>query len=817
MSTIKAVIMAGGKGTRLRPLTCGIPKPMVPFLNKPVMEYTIKLLKEHGINDIAVTMAYLPNMIQDYFKEGEKWGVTLNYYTEDIPLGTAGSVKNCGDFINESFIVISGDALTDLNLQAAIEFHNKNKSKATLVLKNEPVPLEYGVVITDENGKIVRFLEKPSWGEVFSNTINTGIYILEPEVMNYYQRGDNFDFSKDLFPKLLRDNVPMYGYVTEDYWCDIGALGPYKDTQFDMLSGKINLSFSVNQLEQGIWIDEGTILSNKAIIKPPLYIGKNCIINDGVELGPYAIIGDNCLVGSSSTVKNTTIWNNVKLGNLCELRGGVICNNVNIGSKVKIFENCVIGEGSILKDNTTVKPEIKIWPQKKVEEGAVVTQNLVWGTQVKKNIFGNRSIKGDINIDISPEFATKLGACYASNLKNEGAIIVSGDETKGTCLIRNALIAGIQSTGLRAININRSILPMTRFAIKHFGTLGGIHVKGDMENLNKISIEFFNEKGANISRSMEREIENLLCTEGVKRCNAMDIKEVIEIDNLSYFYIEEGKKIISDLSSFKKISPSVYLSSPSKKALELAQEYLTSLGCHVKIKVSESPSLESIRAKVWEGKYTLGALITENGETLSLIDSRGKVVENESYQVLVALILLKKGMKLNLVAPHTFPDAIDLLGKIYKNKVVRTKTSPSSIMNEMLKHEELAGNYLQFILNYNAIWGVGIILDYILSHQISLATLIDEIPKFFYKKREIPCHWEDKGRIIRELMIENKGVDTEVCEGIKIFDKKGWGIILPDNERPVFNIFTEGDTEEYAQELCDFFTNKVEMLLKNQR
>ncbi|MBS3994895.1 MAG: nucleotidyltransferase family protein, partial [Alkaliphilus sp.] len=195
---MKALIMAGGKGTRLRPLTCGIPKPMVPILNKPVMEYSIKLLKKYGIRDIAVTMAYLPTVITDYFADGEKWGVHLKYFNEEVPLGTGGSVKNAEEFLEDTFIVISGDALTDLDINQALKYHKMKKSRATLVLKKEPVPVEYGVVITDESGRIIRFLEKPSWGEVFSDTINTGIYILEPEVLNYYQKGENFDFSKDL-------------------------------------------------------------------------------------------------------------------------------------------------------------------------------------------------------------------------------------------------------------------------------------------------------------------------------------------------------------------------------------------------------------------------------------------------------------------------------------------------------------------------------------------------------------------------------------------------------------------------------------------
>ncbi len=400
-----------------------------------------------------------------------------------------------------------------------MNFIKETKSKSySGIKKKEPVPLEYGVVVIDNNNRIVRFLEKPSWGEVFSNTINTGIYILEPEVMNYFQKGEKFDFSKDLFPNLLEQNIPMYGYVTESYWCDIGALSSYKETQFDMLTKKVNLNFKANEIKENIWIEDGALVSKKAELKPPLYIGRNSVIGDNVEVGPFSVIGSNCKIGANSSLKNTTIWENVTMDKLCETRGSVLCNNVSVGSKVKVFENSVIGEGNILKDNVTVKPDVKVWPQKKVQPDTVLTQNLIWGTQAKKNVFGKRSIVGDVNTDITPEFATKIGSTYASTFEKDGSIVVSGDETKSTCLIRNALIAGIQSTGMRVINVNRSLLPMTRFAIKHFEALGGIHVKGSHDNPSLVNLEFLNEKGANIPKNSERKIENLLCTEGIKRC-----------------------------------------------------------------------------------------------------------------------------------------------------------------------------------------------------------------------------------------------------------------------------------------------------------
>src|SRR5690554_6704997 len=199
LNCMKAVIMAGGEGTRLRPLTCNLPKPMVPILNKPMMEHIIKLLKRHQITDIASTLWYLPRDVTDYFGDGSDFGVKMEYYVEEEPLGTAGSVKNAEQFLDETFIVVSGDSLTDIDLTKAVEFHRANNAVATLVLTKVSNPLNYGIVITAEDGRIRQFLEKPSWSEVFSDTVNTGIYVLEPEVLQLFDKGQNFDFSKDLF------------------------------------------------------------------------------------------------------------------------------------------------------------------------------------------------------------------------------------------------------------------------------------------------------------------------------------------------------------------------------------------------------------------------------------------------------------------------------------------------------------------------------------------------------------------------------------------------------------------------------------------
>ena len=212
---MKAVIMAGGFGTRLRPLTCNVPKPMVPMVNKPMMAHIIDLLKTHGITDIVATLFYQPETISGYFEDGRNAGVRLQYRKAEADLGTAGSVRNARDFLDERFIIISGDILTDFDLTKAVAFHNKNKAKATILLTRVTNPLQYGVVLTRDDGRVIRFLEKPSWGEVFSDTINTGIYILEPEVLDLIPKGEEFDFSKNLFPVMMDHDIPLFGYVAD--------------------------------------------------------------------------------------------------------------------------------------------------------------------------------------------------------------------------------------------------------------------------------------------------------------------------------------------------------------------------------------------------------------------------------------------------------------------------------------------------------------------------------------------------------------------------------------------------------------------------
>ena len=284
---MKAVVMAGGEGTRLRPLTSNRPKPLVPILNKPCMQHTIELLKRAGVTDIVVTLYYLADEIAGYFGDGSELGVNLIYTVEDTPLGTAGSVKKAEEYLkDDTFIIVSGDALTDLDVDKALAYHREKKSVATIVLEHVENPLEFGVVITDDDGRIRRFLEKPSWGEVFSDTVNTGMYILEPSIFAYMKPEKSYDWSQDIFPQILKDDQPMFGYVMGEYWTDVGSLQQYRQAQYEMLGEKTQLPIEGRREGGAIWIGEDTEIDPSAQVVGPVLIGKDCRIGAYAHIGP---------------------------------------------------------------------------------------------------------------------------------------------------------------------------------------------------------------------------------------------------------------------------------------------------------------------------------------------------------------------------------------------------------------------------------------------------------------------------------------------------------------------------------------------------
>src|ERR1700761_253075 len=289
--------MAGGEGTRLRPMTANQPKPLLPVANRPIMEHVLRLLRRHGFTATVVTVQFLAALVRNYFGDGEDFGMELQYATEEMPLGTAGSVKNAEDALrDEPFLVISGDALTDIDLTAMVRFHKEQGALVTVGLTRVPDPLEFGIVIADEDGRIQRFLEKPTWGQVFSDTVNTGIYVMEPEVFDFIPAAEQVDWSEDVFPALLAKDKLLYGYVADGYWEDVGTHEKYLKAHADVLSRRVAVELDAFEVAPGVWVGEGAHVDPGAKLEGPLYIGDYAQVESGAELLEYTVLGSNVVV-----------------------------------------------------------------------------------------------------------------------------------------------------------------------------------------------------------------------------------------------------------------------------------------------------------------------------------------------------------------------------------------------------------------------------------------------------------------------------------------------------------------------------------------
>ncbi|MET0627418.1 MAG: NDP-sugar synthase, partial [Acidimicrobiia bacterium] len=375
---MKAVILAGGEGTRLRPLTSNQPKPMMPLVNKPMLEHIVALLALHGFDDIVVTVAFLANQIRDYFGDGSDFGVTMRYATEDSPLGTAGSVRNASAELDDTFLVISGDVLTDIDLTSFVKAHRDASATASIALKHVENPLEFGIVITQPDGTIERFLEKPTWGQVFSDTINTGIYVLEPEVFDFIPEGEVVDFSSDVFPALLERGLTMHGHVADGYWEDVGELGAYIRSHKDVLDGKVKVDIGGFRLGEGRWIGSDVEISPEARVDGPVVIGDSCRIEAGAHVQGYTVLGTDVIVKADAVLERAICHDHVYVGPGTNLRGCVIGRNTDLRAHVRVEDGTVVGDECFLGQDAVIRPNVKVYPFKTVESGAVVTSSIVW-------------------------------------------------------------------------------------------------------------------------------------------------------------------------------------------------------------------------------------------------------------------------------------------------------------------------------------------------------------------------------------------------------------------------------------------------------
>jgi mannose-1-phosphate guanylyltransferase / phosphomannomutase len=832
---MKAVIMAGGFGTRLRPLTMNIPKPMVPIVNIPIMHRIITLLKKNGITDIVALVYYQPDVIMNYFKDGKDFGVNITYVRAEADFGTAGSVKNAENFIGEDeFLVISGDVLTDIDLSKAIEYHHDKKSKATIVITRVKNPLPYGIVIVRDNGEIIRFLEKPSWGEVFSDTINTGIYVLDPSVLEFIPYKQEFDFSKNLFPLLLEKKFPFYGYIAESYWRDIGTLNDYLEAHLDCLAGLVEIEIKGERIE-----------TPKGVI----FVGGNVEVADYDRFEGVVVIGNNTRIGKKAKIINSVIGSFCEIEDECEIIDSVIWDRTRIKRRAKLTLDVIgydnfIGEGAEINENVFISdrctignsakllPNIKLWPLKVVEDGSILSKSLVWEDKWLSELFTEARVSGISNIEMTPEFGAKLGAAFGALLGQGKTVIVSRDADNVSRMMNRALICGLISAGLNVDDIRIASIPMVRHELRSGRYAGGLHVRKSPVDKNQTDIIFFDSNGMDLPVGKAKAIERLFFGEDFPRVPHDKVGTINFPVRTIEGYVEKFLSALN-VDAIRKQSFKIALDYSNGVAVTVLPNILGQLGCQVislnayleptKLTRSDEEfkkAVDELSQIVTSIRCDVGFMLNPGAERIWLIDERGKLLsDNRLLSIVTKLFLTVNAKKVKKIAvPISASLEVDLIASEYDVEVVRTKNSHYGMMEAVLKDPEIKfvggtkGGFIfpEFLFASDGMFAISKILELMALTELKIGEIEEKLPKLCLKRLSIPCPRDLKGKVMRYATLESEKFKRQLIDGVKIFfDDLTWILILPDRQRSEVHLFVESNDEKMVDKLIAEYSEKV--------
>lgn len=547
MGQFKAIILAGGFGTRLRPITCTRPKPLCEILGESVLERLLNKISSCQISETAISTMYMGETIQEQISK-ISYEMKIHFVTESSPLGSAGGAKYAAEGIGlndeDTYIILSGDGIFDFDLNTIIQSHISKKADVTIVTVGEENPLEYGVILSRKDGRICSISEKPGWNEIKTDTVNTGIYIINGNIFKYIPQNRPFDFSKDLFPHLLGINKALYSYTAEGYWCDIGDLSAYYKCNIDALAGKI-LDL---QIFDGMSREE--ILARQINCKMPCYISKSAIISQGAYIGEYSVIGKNVKIESGAEVNASIIFDNVFIDEGVKLTRCIICENTNLEKYSVVSGGCTIGAGANLKSGSIISDNVCIWPGKTVEQGYYITEDILFKDKDDKLYCDDGYFVGKIGEKINTEYISRLGSAItlAAGEKNKQQGIdrppclgVMHNGTSENALIADSILCGIKSIGGQSFSYIAGFESQAIYIASEFMTDYLLFIT-DIDSDRVIKI--YDKYSFTPERSFERFVEAKL--KSMENVISPKLFETIYIDNLKHLYFGIIKRKIEN-------------------------------------------------------------------------------------------------------------------------------------------------------------------------------------------------------------------------------------------------------------------------------
>ena len=798
---MKAVIMAGGEGTRLRPLTLKMPKPLVPVLGESVINYIIRLLKKHEISDAAITLMFLPEQIKNKYKENFE-GVNLFYFEEKTPLGTAGSVKNTKSFLldknikshEDFFIVISGDAICDTDISKAADYHKNTNSDVTIVLSKSENPLEFGGVVTDtgDSGAVKAFIEKPSWSQVFTDTVNTGIYIINNKILDIIPDEKFYDFGKDLFPLLLKnkDKYKMTGYADGHYWCDVGDLNVYYQCNMDALAGKIKIINETNKSK--------TYCQHSKI-------GENCEITDSI------------------------IHDGVEIGNHVRIIKSIICRNTKIGDNVLIKEGCIIGQDCRIENSAVISGGVKIWNDKIINEGEKVMSSVIF-SGIKYNLFDNDyGITGIFNDTLTPEYCVKIGAAAgmvsSDNGKKTGRVgVMYSNKNKNNIsrLVKDSILCGIASSGAKSYDFGEGFDSLAAFAAGNFKLdamlFANRGIDENTENKYRDTIKIFDCNTLSPSRTFERKFESVLFRDDCKPPVAEKLCATEVFDGLKFLYFSEIMKNANNLKRFKVAVKSDNIDKDGT-ASHILKKALTELSAEV-----YDANMNNLPDDV------LIFEIGDDGFYLQAYDNNNINAEKVDFWHIMAVLIKDAAQngEREIAMPYLAPHALQIIAEKEGINVLRYISCPFDENNDDLKAKSTIISQFYF---KDACFAAVKLCSVLKNSNKTLSEHMNTLPKFISKNIDINIENDKKTRVMRNLekqinqlynintrncacsicRDENK-IDYRTKEGMKLNFLNGFVNIVP-KKGDGFRLIAEAVSTEAADEMLNATDDRIKSIL----
>jgi mannose-1-phosphate guanylyltransferase/phosphomannomutase len=831
---MKAVVMAGGEGTRLRPLTSNQPKPMVPIVGKPCMEHILELLRRHGLTDVIVTVAFLPQAIRGYFADGETLGMDIGYSVEESPLGTAGSVKHAARQLDETFLVISGDALCDVDLSELIAFHRERGAAVTIGLKAVDNPLEFGIVVTDDEGRVERFLEKPSWSQVFSDTINTGIYVLEPEVLRHIPTDRPFDFSKELFPYLLEMGRPIYGYAMDGYWQDIGNLDQYRQANFDALDERVRLEIPGIRLRGNIWLGEGVEIDDLDQVDAPAYIGNYCRVAATASVGPYTVLSNSVTLRERARVERSVVDAATHIGRSSLVEGAILGRSCDVRAHVRIHEGVAIGDEVTIGSESVVMPGVRIYPYKEVETGAQIHESLIWESRASTRLFGRDLVSGLVNVDLTPEVAVRIAVALGTALPRGGRVVASRESPSACRMIKRALISGFASAGLTVADLRVLPAAVARHLLKSEGYDAGVHVGTSTTDPELVQIRFFEPPGIQMTSALQKEVEKNY-TRGELRRSAFGaiggieyparVREMYAADLVSTLDVDaiRGRQ-------FRLVVDYGYSAASFVLPLLLGPLEVEAVSSHGFTTERTDSGRQLLREAIGQVKRLvpavgadLGVVIDRAAERLYVVDEQGREIPVEQTLLLFLRLIGSNGKRGKLAFPITVTSQVDQLLEGSGLEIVRTPASLADLTQAAAEDDVIfagavGGGYVfpEFLPAYDAIASLCKLLELLAPVRRPVSEIVADLPRPTLVHRQIHCPFSLKGLVMRVLTERLKDRERDLTDGIKVFDERGWAQVLPDPDEPLVHLYAEGRTEGESQALADEIRRLVEEIMATE-